>query len=647
MNTITSLTDFKQDILKPDKNNEFIIHKIIKSSNIQLLQQYIKLNYDLNLLDDYYNTPLILTLSKYYNKDIARLLINKHTCWNNINVNNQSPLSIIFSNNHIFQDLKDLLIKFLSKDIISFDENILNILCSELSLKNIISIKHLIDFHLPISQPAIFSTIENPDLDFNKLYSFLKDIKLKDYNIIDINGNNLITKIFNFLIKNKIIIPKLPHIILQLLSLNIKGDFINPINGTQIFRIIFSNKNILQYSTKHLLQFYKTANVNPNLTNNIGDNLGHFIIKSYTKDNKQPDEIFFHILSKTDFNTLNLDLETVWFLLLKHYPLSIINKFNQPINLDIINRNNVNIKSFINDKNKQFISSLKTITNSDINIDTLEISHSNFFRARFDDVIIFLHLLQNKYNNLTIPKYKSTESDLEFDNSSLIPPTELNITLSQIPYYISYKNKDEYFIHPHLNTAINNIRLNNTHDFAVVFLSLISNDNSLHANILLYDFINKRIERFEPYGNTTFFENDINLILQDELTWNTGLTYYDNRKTSTFTGLQSLSNENHSFYVKPGDFGGFCLAWCLLYVELRIKNPKVIPHKLIEATFKHISKNNSHPALINYIRSYGNKISKEKYDIYKQINIPEQNWSNLTFNNNDNIKLFRYIKSIN
>ena len=36
------------------------------------------------------------------------------------------------------------------------------------------------------------------------------------------------------------------------------------------------------------------------------------------------------------------------------------------------------------------------------------------------------------------------------------------------------------------------------------------------------------------------------------------------------SGFQTLSDENNIMNQKMGDFGGYCLAWCIWYVEHKL-----------------------------------------------------------------------------
>ena len=262
----------------------------------------------------------------------------------------------------------------------------------------------------------------------------------------------------------------------------------------------------------------------------------------------------------------------------------------------------------------------------EIDVKENKYQHQTKFTATMMDIIIYFIYLSRKYKNLYIPKI------LDSNNSREDFPWVINYTSNSID------------IHPNLNFTINNIRRENKYDFALIFLAMNLENNLKHANILLYDFKNLSIERFEPYGNDGI-EYEVDDILDEELTWNTGLKYLKPGDYLPKPGYQLLSNENDAEKQKVGDFGGFCLGWCIWYVEHRIKNSKIEPKTLNRKTLEkllHLDDN-----LTEFIRNYSNKLFDEKYKIMKNICpngdcIPEKNISNIYLTNTDQQKIFNY-----
>ena len=76
-------------------------------------------------------------------------------------------------------------------------------------------------------------------------------------------------------------------------------------------------------------------------------------------------------------------------------------------------------------------------------------------------------------------------------------------------------------------------------------------------------------------------------------------------------------------YVE-NDPNGFCMAWCLWYVEMRVKNPSIIPKVLIQKTIQQINK--SEDKFKDYIRNYSNFLDDKKNEILSKAKLPKKYW---------------------
>jgi hypothetical protein len=220
------------------------------------------------------------------------------------------------------------------------------------------------------------------------------------------------------------------------------------------------------------------------------------------------------------------------------------------------------------------------------------------------------------------------------------------------PWIINYNTSNTYYIHPYLNNLINShVKDNRTysHRFACVFLSIIT-DTYLHANMLIYDFKNKTIERFEPYGKNEpndknepngKIDSTIDDILEEELTWNTGLKYIRPSEFLPYASFQMISDENNNDYQKAGDFGGFCLAWSIWYLENRLINPDIEQSVLVKKLLNKL--NSLDIKFIEYIRNYANKINEARVKYLKKIGIHTNNTSDLNLKHDDDMLLIKYL----
>jgi hypothetical protein len=75
-------------------------------------------------------------------------------------------------------------------------------------------------------------------------------------------------------------------------------------------------------------------------------------------------------------------------------------------------------------------------------------------------------------------------------------------------------------------------------------------------------------------------------------------------------GYQSLSQETDDNHVRKGDIGGFCVAWCLWFFELYIRNnnTKINLHDLVHKSIKRLI--NSNYLINEHIRNYANYLYK-------------------------------------
>lgn len=275
-----------------------------------------------------------------------------------------------------------------------------------------------------------------------------------------------------------------------------------------------------------------------------------------------------------------------------------------------------------------------------ININEEEYSHYTLFQAKFKDVGIFSIYLADTYKDLLIPNMNSyLLNNLSWEDT--FPFSDDIITKEPIfPWVISYYSPSEYYIHPYLNNIINGARRDGKKRYAAVFISIIF-DTMLHANVLIYDFKNMTVERFEPYGNSTFVDNSLDEVLEEELTWNTGLKYLRTGDFLPWAGFQTISDETNLINKKAGDFGGFCLAWCLWYLETKLKNPDVDSKTLVSKLIHKITKLDI--KFSEYIRNYSNKINEKRIQYLEDIGMDPKTISNVNLTVDSNIKLTNYL----
>lgn len=274
------------------------------------------------------------------------------------------------------------------------------------------------------------------------------------------------------------------------------------------------------------------------------------------------------------------------------------------------------------------------------------ISH---FSAYTYNYICFLYYILNKYPEIKIPSlgpdqmngknlndlYQELTSDYRtssIDHSIIRSIIRDYVNHSPIlpNHLIVWKNKYTYFISPYIVQGIHEtLRKYPDTKFILLKLTIISHANFNHANILIYDVKNKYIERFDPYGLVPFIDSkNIDKLIKEFIEeYFSGVIYISPEDTTNGISFQIFSDEGNNKNYMENDPIGFCMAWCLWYVETRVNNPDVIPKILIERTIQKIIQHGI--KFKDYIRNYGNHLDREKNKILFHADIPEKYWYSL------------------
>jgi len=142
--------------------------------------------------------------------------------------------------------------------------------------------------------------------------------------------------------------------------------------------------------------------------------------------------------------------------------------------------------------------------------------------------------------------------------------------------------------------------------FIVIPLGLeITNEDSGHANYLIIDKKLKTVEHFEPHGGRSFIEREFDIsqletVLTDYFK-KFGYTYLPPRKVCPNIGIQSIQ-EKYRQRLKKIDPSGYCLAWSILYADLRLSYPDIPPLLLQDLILDSFS--NMPQLLLLTIRNY-------------------------------------------
>jgi ankyrin repeat protein len=151
-----------------------------------------------------------------------------------------------------------------------------------------------------------------------------------------------------------------------------------------------------------------------------------------------------------------------------------------------------------------------------------------------------------------------------------------------------------------------------------------------HANIIIIDYENKTIERFEPNGMNPprgFYYNPslLNTLLKTK--FSNLLPDYTYMSPSDYLpniGFQMYESIEDTKCKKIGDPNGFCAVWCIWWAEQRLKYNDVKPKKLAEELIKHMKFSNK--SFKKLIRNYSINIVKLRDGYLKKYEINIDDW---------------------
>ncbi len=270
--------------------------------------------------------------------------------------------------------------------------------------------------------------------------------------------------------------------------------------------------------------------------------------------------------------------------------------------------------------------------------------------------IIYTLIVIKRQSNLFIPyrysfkdkmindKMLTVTNDMFYNKSEKIISDIIRVYdenfYSFLPYLILWKNKDVYYINSELEFYLQKCLLSNKIRYIYLKLTLIPSNSGTHANILIYDKKTGILERFEPYGNVpyldvekldSFLEEKLGIIFEH---FNPIFKYISPKFSIKSVGYQVLSNDSDNANKKMGDPFGYCLAWTLWYLEMRIHNPDLSSEKLVEKSMNMIISDNSHNnksdnKFINFIRNYASELDEQKNQFLLDCGISKENIYNL------------------
>jgi ankyrin repeat protein len=542
------------------------IHYAIMFNKYDIIEEILYTNSNINFKDEDGNTALHLLVKniKTDKLSILKALIDKKIGINHINKLGQNALHIATDNGN-YEVAKMLL-----------EANI-----------NINT--ETIDDHLT---PLIIATIRN-DI---KLCELLLNHKA-DINYQDIYGNSVLNHaIFN---KSKQLI-ELYWDKINVNLVNISGQ----ISANLFFENDYDMAKLDDYRFREILTKSKL-----NLQNSDGRTLLHNLIQYGIWENyieiisQKKNKIFiqdingispYDLLKKSGQDKLDKFIDIVANSFYNYITENNISTYKINIDCDLTNNKKTTeqknkciqaIKKYIIENNISYPEKKKSYCMSEII--TNDIKFSSYVGIGLDIVCGLLYL-KNKYPNI------STTLTSDFiQNDNLEEYYKKNGIQKGLSDFLNYEiiwSFHKMFIPNNIKSTIEKFKNDDSKEY-LVFPVGIELSNGAHANILLYKKSTNTMERFEPYGKDfppgfNYIPGNLDLNIKNLFsnyfnTDNNKFIYISPSEYSTKIGLQLLDSIEYSKEKNIGDPGGFCAAWSLWYVEMRVNNIDIERQDLI------------------------------------------------------------------
>jgi len=683
-NSIEKLTelinnDDKINLNVKDESDNFFIHYVILSNNIELFKLCLKKNVRLNCMDSDDKSILYIPLKfnyieiiklclEYNNKIVGSSLIGIKdgvgltSLHYSILFNNFMGFKLLLDNKaspYIYDNNNNDCIHY---TIIHNRVNMMEYFIKNNYRMNIYSIRNesLLQFALNHQNYDIFHKLLKTSIDLNHqdedgialIHQCVIMNNIGVYNtLLDLNVNVNVQDYYGNTILHYICIEKYYSFLERLTAINY--DYSN-FNGDIALHILLNNMDI---EDKYIVKIIMNSNLN--IQNNQGitclmllyrkklldkfyDILVNKSLNFFIQDNEKNS-------IKLDDNIIKLIIDSYYNQLLKHKDILQVDweKWCGNNNLDELikhgSKKNVKIENICKDKIKDIIlkehRSLPMLHNYNLILDNGIFINTCYYTGFPIDILFGLLLLSNTFPDL--------ESVLDY-------PLTINKNLED--YYkkigINYQSKTDFYnieivwsyqsiFYPSYfdNEIIK--KISQKKKYIVIPIGIELSVGS-HANILFWDINNKIIERFEPHGANCPLGFNYNAQLLDSLLetkfkqFDKNIIYLPPKKFSPIIGFQMLENFESEKCKRIGDPNGFCGVWCIWWIYQRMLNidkPEINIYNIYEELIKYIKFDGL--KFKNIIRNFSSKITliRDKYlDKYK---LDINDWINGNYDTSD------------
>lgn len=366
---------------------------------------------------------------------------------------------------------------------------------------------------------------------------------------------------------------------------------------------------------------------------------------------------------KNAISSKNIDVNSI--SKTKESVVTLINKSQMPTFLELI-ESNIKLTESEKSTKSNVLDNVNVILPK-VNID----GEFGLFNADGIHNIIYIFVMLEKYNNLTIPMQNNINekkiwdgylslthfvpSDGVIDLIHSLATLYYNTFYCVFPCIIAWKDKhlnyycrDTIYLERELGTPITVSR------FVVFRITIILDESLLHANIVIYDKKLNKLIRFEPYGDWEFHDSYsldqllINMFKKSlEKSKAKSLKYVRPRDFLDKTKFQTTSMGDHFTEKNLGDPIGYCLAWCFWFLELKINNPDDNENILVDSALDKIIKsdnNNSNP-LLTHIRGYAKQLDKEKNIFLQKIGVDKSDLYKMSYGDKKIAVIKKYVEN--
>jgi hypothetical protein len=307
---------------------------------------------------------------------------------------------------------------------------------------------------------------------------------------------------------------------------------------------------------------------------------------------------------------------------------------NEPLCYSLINDKIKNyIKSFNKDKKIYDIHSYPTHTKYQKLIENYPDVIVSTFTGSTIDVITGLIFLNNKYKKILSTSLKLLDSTIPLincNNNNICEISGFEILWKNFQLLLPTSKSND------LMRELTYIKINKKTRFFGIPIGIELNSENVaygHANFLLFDFVTMQVERFEPHGSEPPYGLDYNAHLLDNLLENKINSYKLGFKyISPFDYLPKIGFQIKEIYELKNDYigdpNGFCAAWCIWWVDMRIGNSDIERNKLVNLLSKEII--NEEYSYKKLIRNYTYYITDLRDNFLLKANININNWINDT-----------------